>query len=86
MLMTHGIAQLSRRFLSRQGFAMVWLFFAALSLGIAAISWALVCLLTLTLFPFAPALFQAGLAVALYPTVAIPLALAHRGFADPERA
>lgn len=86
MLMTHGIAQMSRRVFARQGLALVWLFFALLALAIAAISWGLVCLLNLTLFSFAPALFQAGLAVAMYPVVAIPLALAHRGFADPDLA
>ncbi len=86
MLVTHGIAQWSRRFLSRQGFAVVWLIFTGVACGIAAMNWGLVCLLTLSLMPPGPALFQAGLAMALYPAVAIPLALAHRSFADPDRA
>lgn len=86
MLTAHGVAQRLRRFLSRQGFAVVWLVFAAVACGVAAMNWILVCLLTLALVPPGPALFQAGLALALYPVVAIPLALAHRSIADPDRA
>ena len=86
MLTTHGIAQILRQFLARQGFAVVWLIFTTVAGGIAAINWALVSLLTLTVVAPGPVLFQAGLAVALYPVVAIPLALAHRTFADPDKA
>jgi hypothetical protein len=31
-------------------------------------------------------LFQAALAAAMYPAVAIPLTLAHRSIADPDQA
>jgi rod shape-determining protein MreD len=86
MLTTHGIAQRSRRFLSRQGFAVVWLIFTTVACGIAAMNWALVSLLTFSIFPPGPVLFQAGLATAMYPVVAIPLALAHRSVADPDLA
>ncbi|MSP00311.1 MAG: rod shape-determining protein MreD [Acetobacteraceae bacterium] len=86
MLATHGLAHRLRRFLSRQGFTVVWLIFMTVACGIAAMNWALVSLLTLTLVPPGPVLFQAGLAVAMYPVVAIPLMLAHRTIADPERA
>jgi len=86
MLATHGVAQGLRRFLSRQGFAVVWLIFTSVACGIAAMNWALVSLLTLSLVPAGPVLFQAGLAAAMYPAVAIPLTLAHRSFADPDLA
>jgi len=86
MLTTHGIAQRLRRFLSRQGFAIVWLIFITVACGIAAINWGLVSLLTFTLLPSGPVLFQAGLAAAMYPAVAIPLTLAHRSIADPDLA
>jgi rod shape-determining protein MreD len=86
MLTTHGLAQRMRRFLFRQGFAVVWLIFTMVACGIAAMNWALVSLLTLSIVPPGPALFLAGLATAMYPAVAIPLTLAHRSVADPDRA
>lgn len=86
MLTTHGIAQWLRRFLYRQAFAVVWLIFITVACGIAAMNWALVSLLTFGLVPIAPVLFQAGLAAAMYPAVAIPLTLAHRTIADPDQA
>ena len=86
MLVAHGIARSLRRFLARHGFLVDWLIFIAVAAGIAALNWVLVSLLTLTLVPAGPVLFQAGLSMALYPVVAVPLALAHRSFADPDLA
>ena len=86
MLTAHGIALRLRGFLIRHGFALDWLIFSLVASGIAAMNWALVSLLTLSLPNPGPLIFHAGLAVALYPAVAIPLALAHRSFADPDRA
>jgi rod shape-determining protein MreD len=86
MLATHGIAQRLRRFLYRHGFAVVWLIFTTVACGVAVINWALVSLLTFSLEPFGPVLFQAGLAAAMYPAVAIPLTIAHRSIADPDLA
>jgi hypothetical protein len=86
MLTTHGIARWLRYFLSRQSFTVVWLIFTAVACGIAGMNWALVSALTLSLEPLGPVLFQAGLAAAMYPAVAIPLMLAHRSFADPDLA
>jgi rod shape-determining protein MreD len=86
MLTTYGIAQRLRRFLPRQAFAVVWLIFTAVACGIALMNWALVSALTFSLVPPGPVLFQAGLAAAMYPAVAIPLMLAHRSFADPDLA
>jgi rod shape-determining protein MreD len=86
MLTTYGIAHRLRRFLFRQGFAVIWLIFTAVACGIAGMNWALVSTLTASLEPPGPVLFQAGLAAALYPAVAIPLMLAHRTIADPSLA
>ena len=86
LLTTHGVAQRLRGTLARQGFAVVWPIFIAVACAIAAMNWALVSLLNFRLYPAGPVLFQAGLAAALYPVVAIPLMLAHRSIADPERA
>jgi len=86
MLTTHGIAQRLRRFVSRQRFFIVWLVFITVACGIASMNWAFVSLLKFTLMPYGPVLFQAGLAAAMYPAVAIPLTLAHRSIADPDQA
>jgi rod shape-determining protein MreD len=86
MLTTFAIAQRLRRFLSHQRFAVIWLIFIAVACGIAAMNWALISLLKFSVVPLGPVLFQAGLAVAMYPAVAIPLTLAHRTIADPDQA
>jgi rod shape-determining protein MreD len=86
MLTTFAIAQQLRRFLSRQQFTVIWLIFTAVACGIAAMNWALVSLLTFSLTSAGPVLFQAVLAAAMYPAVAIPLTLAHRTIADPDQA
>ncbi len=86
MLTTHGIARRLRRFLSHRGFCLVWLIFTTVACGIAAMNWVLVSLLTFNLVAPGPVLFQAGLAAAMYPVVAMPLTLAHRSFADPDLA
>jgi rod shape-determining protein MreD len=86
LLTTYWIARRLRRFLFRQGFPVVWLIFISVACGIAAMNWALVSLLTFGLEPIGPVLFQAGLAAAMYPAVAIPLSLAHRSIADPDQA
>ena len=86
MLTTHGIAQRLRRFVSSQGFGIAWLIFITVACCVAVMNWALVSLLTFSLVALAPVLFQAGLAAAMYPAVAIPLSLAHRSVADPDQA
>lgn len=86
MLTTYGIAQRLRRFLTHRGFVVIWLIFIGVACGIAAMNWTLVSLLTFGLVPPGPVLFQAGLAAAMYPAVAIPLTAAHRSIADPEQA
>ena len=86
MLFTHGTALRLHRFVSRQGFAVAWIIFTATACGVATLNWILVSLLTFSLKPIGPVLFQAGLAVAMYPVVAVPLMLAHRSVADPDLA
>ena len=86
MLATYGVAQRLRRFLSRRGFATIWLIFTTLACCVAVFNWALVSLLTLSLEPTSPVLFEAVLAAAMYPVVAVPLHLAHRSIADPDLA
>jgi rod shape-determining protein MreD len=84
MLATHGLAHRLRNFLSRQGFFVVWLTFTMTACAMAAMNWSLVSLLSFRLEPRAPVLFEAGLAFAMYPLVAIPMAMARRKIADPD--
>jgi rod shape-determining protein MreD len=86
LLLTHGVAQRWRRGLSRHGFALVWLAFAIVAAGAAALDWVATAVLTWRLVPPYAMLFQAVLSAALYPVLAILFARAHRSIANPERA
>jgi len=86
LLIVHGLAQRWRRLLGRQGFAVVWLSFAIVAAGAAALEWVATAVLTWRLVPPDAMLFQAVLSAALYPALAIPFASAHRSIANPERA
>ena len=86
LLLAHGLAVKWRRHLVRQGFLMVWLAFAAVATGLAALQWLMISLLTVRLLPGGPVLFQAMLAAGLYPLLAVLLARAHRTVAEPANA
>jgi len=86
LLLVHGIALAWRRFLARQGFALIWLAFIVIAAAAAALVWLLVAVLNFRLVPAGPALFKAAVSAALYPALAIPLAAAHASLANPERA
>lgn len=86
LLAAHGLAARWRRVLVQQGFAAVWLIFAAVAAGAAALEWAMVGLLSVRLLPVGPALLQFGLTAGLYPALAAVFTHAHRGLADPDRA
>jgi rod shape-determining protein MreD len=86
LLAVHGLAAHWRPALLRRSFLSSWLVFIAFAIGAALLGWMLTVLLSLRLLPAGPALFQAALAAALYPALAILLLRAHRTIADPERA
>lgn len=86
LLAAHGLAAGWRRVLSQQGFLAVWLVFAAVAAGAAALEWAAVGLLSVRLLPAHDALLQFGLTAGLYPALAALFAQAHRGLLDPDRA
>lgn len=86
LLCVHGAAVRWRRYLAQQGFGIVWLVFVPVSVLAAGVGWALTAALVVRLLPIGPAAFQAVLSIALYPLLAIPLAHAHRGLANPDRA
>jgi rod shape-determining protein MreD len=86
LLVVHAVALRSRRFLTRQGFALVWLAFVLFAVGASAAEWGLVSLLTWRSLPPWPALFECGMAVGAYPMLAMLLTRAHRTLAAPEQA
>jgi rod shape-determining protein MreD len=86
LLTAHGSALRLRRFLTRQGFTVVWIVFVAFAAIAAAAEWLMVSLLTWHTLSPSPALFECALAAGLYPILAVLLIRAHRGIAAPERA
>jgi len=86
LLVVHAITVQARNFLARQGFFLVWFVFLLIAIGASLLEWLLICVLTLQLLPFAPALFQAVVTASLYPVLATLFTRAHRTIADPERA
>ncbi len=86
LLIVHGLAMLWRYDLTRQSFLMVWLVFAVIATGAAALQWALISLLTFQMLPAMPVFFQAALSAGLYPLLAVVLAQAHATVAEPARA
>lgn len=86
LLIAHGLALRWRRFLTRQGFLLVWLVFVAVALGAAVLQWGLTCALTLRLLSPVPVLFQAALAAGLYPPLAVLLTRAHQALTEPGEA
>ena len=86
LLVVHGLAVRWRNRLLAQVFVAGWAAFAGFAVGGAALCWALTALLSFRLLPLGPALFEALLAAALYPALAMLLLRAHCTVADPERA
>lgn len=86
LLFAHGLALRWRRFMTRQGFFLVWLAFVLVAFGAAVLQWALTCGLMLRLLEPTPVLFQAGLAAGLYPLLAVLLTGLHQSLAEPEEA
>ncbi len=86
LVTVNGVSVRVRTPLVRQGFLVVWLAFAGLSVGAFAAQWLLTSALELRLVPPAPAVFETVLACGLYPLVAVVLIKLHAGIAAPERA
>jgi len=86
LLVTYGLATRWRRLLARQGFLVVWLFYIAFALGVAALGLLLQAVLGWRLPPLAPGLHQAGLSVGLYPLLAYGLTRAHLAISRAEDA
>jgi rod shape-determining protein MreD len=86
LLLTHGTALRLRRFLTRQGFGLVWLAFMAFAAAAAAAEWLLVSAITWRALPLSPALFECAMSIGAYPLLAAALIRAHRTLAAPELA
>jgi rod shape-determining protein MreD len=86
LLVAHGLALASRRFLARQGFLAVWLAFCVLAAGAAALGYLLTALMALALPPPAPAIHQAVLTAGLYPAFAFLLGRLHAMMLRAEEA
>jgi rod shape-determining protein MreD len=86
LLAVHGVALSLRRSLAPRGFAWIWIAFAGVAATASLVIWLLVILMTFRLLSPYPAIFTAVLAVALFPALAVPFAVAHRSVADPDRA
>ncbi len=86
LLSTHGVAMVWRRFLTRQGFFLVWLAFVVVAVGAALMQWLMTCVLVLGLLPPWPVLFQAALAGGLYPLLAVLLTRAHQSLGQADEA
>ena len=85
-LVVHAVALRLRRFLTRQGFALVWVAFAVFAAVASAAAWGLDSALMWRALPPWPALFACGMAVGAYPLLATLLTRAHRTLAAPEQA
>lgn len=86
MLAVHGMATSLRRFLAQHGFALIWTVFGLVAVAAAMLMWLLVMLLNFRLLPPNAAVFEAVLAIAAYPVLAIPFSAAHRSIANPDQA
>lgn len=84
LLAIHGIATSVRRALATRGFALIWVAFSLIAFTASVLMWLLVMLLNFRLFPPNAALFQAALAAALYPVIAIPFSAAHHSIANTD--
>jgi rod shape-determining protein MreD len=77
LLVAHGLAVSWRRFIARQSFLAVWLFFCGFAIGTAGFGFVLTAVLNWLVPPFPPALHQAALTAGLYPLFAAVLSRVH---------
>ena len=84
LLATHALAR--REALPDSGFIVLWSVFSLFAAAAAGMQWTLASLFRLQAMPLLPALFEAALACAMYPLLAVCFARAQRSIADPRRA
>ena len=86
LLVLHGLVLRLRVVLLRQRFLAVWLSFAGFGACAAVLDWLLTILLSFSWVSIGPTVFEALLAAAVYPALAILFSRAHHTLAAPERA
>jgi rod shape-determining protein MreD len=86
LLVVQAVALALRRTVLGQGFLWIWLSFAIAATLASLLIWLLAMLLTFSVLPPSPAVFTGILAIALFPCLAVPFAVAHRSIADPWHA
>ena len=84
LLLVHGAALRVRRAVAKQSFLLVWLAYCAFAALTVGLGYLLEALLGWHLPPTPPAVAGFGLAVGLYPLLAWPMSLAHRGMQRAE--
>lgn len=80
LVLIHWTVMTQRRVLMASSFAMMWVGFVLVMLGVACVQWLAFSALNATILPFNPALFQALLTTAMFPAVAWILIRVHRAF------
>ncbi|GBQ63705.1 rod shape-determining protein MreD [Ameyamaea chiangmaiensis NBRC 103196] len=83
LLLAHAIAITARFSLSQMNFLALWAIFALIALGGSALEWALISAFSLRLMAPGPALFQAGLAMGLYPLLSVLFVWTNRTIVSP---
>ena len=69
LLLLHAVVLTQRRVLARQSFLLVWIVFATFASAALGLGWGLRALLSFTLLPVEPALYELALTVAIYPAL-----------------
>ena len=67
LLAVYGLVVNQRRVFMARAFHIAWIGFMLVSLGVALVSWSVVCLFNFSLLMPTPFLVQSGLSIALYP-------------------
>ena len=78
------VVRSQRRFLIGQPFVLVWWGFLPVALLAAVAEWVLFCTLNLVITPIEPAIFRAGIAVALFPLFAAMMMWINRLTVSPD--
>lgn len=80
LMLAYWLLITQRRFFLGRSFLMLWIGFALVATGAAAVQWAVFALMTASLLDARPVLVQALLGVALFPLMAWLLQRLHRAY------
>ncbi len=69
-LLLHGGVMTQRRALAKQSFLIVWIGFALFAAALLTLNWGMRTLLSFTIQPVTPGLFECGVTIAAYPLLA----------------